>query len=142
MIAPIAGFAMRGALWYQGEGNCRGEEDDASYADKIVTPVGGWRKWQEGDYAVYLVLIARTDTLNRNRPASPRRYCPSSGPFDRRRRNGSKILRMVVTTDLVNDLGDIHPRDKQRVGHRLALLARNKTYGEKKVVCSGLSRRE
>jgi len=44
---------------------------------------------------------------------------------------------MVVTTDLADNLDDIHPRDKQDVGHCLALLALNETYGKKNFACSG-----
>jgi len=52
MIAPIAGFAIRGALWYQGESNLMGTNDDyLTYADKMKALVGGWRAiWHEGDF--------------------------------------------------------------------------------------------
>ena len=44
---------------------------------------------------------------------------------------------MVVTTDLVGNLGDIHPSNKWDVGHRLALVALAKDYGHNDLACSG-----
>ncbi len=61
MIAPLTGFAMRGALWYQGESNCMGTNDNdyLTYENKMKALVGGWRKvWNEGDFPFYFVQIA------------------------------------------------------------------------------------
>ncbi|HWC61039.1 MAG TPA: sialate O-acetylesterase [Verrucomicrobiae bacterium] len=141
MIAPIAGFSMRGALWYQGESNCMGTNDDdyLTYEDKMKALVGGWRKiWSEGNFPFYFVQIAPFKYYNSKtrRVLSPETL-PEFWTIQSRAARSIKNTGMVVTTDLVNDLNDIHPRDKQSVGHRLALLARSKTYGEKNVVAEG-----
>lgn len=142
MIAPIAGFAMRGALWYQGESNLSGNTnktdhpDYLTYADKMAALVGGWRQiWGEGVFPFYFVQIAPFKYYSRSR-VSAAEALPEFWTIQSRATRRIKNTGMVVTTDLVDDLDDIHPRDKQDVGHRLALLARNRTYGEKDAVCS------
>jgi sialate O-acetylesterase len=134
MIAPIAGFALRGALWSQGESN-RG---DTNYDVKMSALVGGWRKvWQEGDFPFYFVQVAPykyiKDMTNYSADTDPlpRLWVQQSRAARQLKRTG-----MIVTTDLVDNLNDIHPRDKASVGHRLALLALNKTY-DKDVTCAG-----
>ncbi len=141
MIAPIAGFAIRGALWYQGESNCMGGTNDydyLTYASKMSALVGGWRTvWDEGDFPFYFVQIAPFKYYGGKIPRVP--SAQTLPEFWTIQSHAARCLRnsgMVVTTDLVNDLNDIHPRDKQSVGHRLALLARNKTYGQN-IVSSG-----
>jgi sialate O-acetylesterase len=142
MIAPLAGFAMRGALWYQGESNLMGTNDDndyLTYTDKMRALVNGWRSiWDEGSFPFYFVQIAPFKYYGGKirRAKSPEmlaEFWVLQSDSARRIKNTG----MAVTTDLVNNLDDIHPRDKQDVGHRLALLARNHTYAEKNVVSSG-----
>jgi sialate O-acetylesterase len=128
MLAPIAGFAIRGALWYQGESNC----GEADYADKMAALVGGWRKvWQEGDFPFYFVQIAPFKYYGgRSRRVSSAETLPEFWALQSRAARRIKNAGMVVTTDLVDDVNDIHPRDKASVGHRLALLALEDTYGK------------
>jgi sialate O-acetylesterase len=135
MIAPIAGYAMRGALWYQGESN----RSDTNYDAKMSALVGGWRQlWNEGNFPFYFVQIAPYKYIK-----NQANYSADNDPLpwfwlqQSRAARQIKNAGMSVTTDLVDDLNDIHPRNKKEVGHRLALLARNKTYGEKNVVCAG-----
>ena len=141
MIAPIAGFAMRGALWYQGESNLMGtnaDNDYREYADKMAALVGGWREvWGEGSFPFYFVQIAPfkyfgAKTTRANSPEQLAEFWTLQSHAARR----IKHTGMVVTTDLVDNLDDIHPRNKSDVGHRLALLAQDKTYG-KKIASSG-----
>lgn len=133
MIAPITGYAMRGALWYQGESNLMGGTNDYSYrdyADKMVALVGGWRAlWHEGDFPFYFVQIAPFKYFSGSRQRVPSPKClPEFWVLQSQANHRIKNTGMVVTTDLVDSLKDIHPRDKQSVGHRLALLALDKTY--------------
>ena len=134
MIAPIVGFALRGALWYQGESN----RSDTNYDAKMFALVGGWRKiWNEGNFPFYFVQIAPYSYVK-----SLTNYVADTDPLPRFWLQQSRAARhikntgMIVTTDLVDDLNDIHPRDKATVGHRLALLALDKTYNQA-VTCFG-----
>lgn len=139
MIAPIAGFGIRGALWYQGESNCMGNHPDgAIYVDKMEALVGGWRRiWGEGAFPFYYVEIAPFKYYGgriRRVPSADalQEFWEAQNHAQRMKNTG-----MAVTTDLVDNLNDIHPRDKQDVGHRLALLARHRAYGEKNVASAG-----
>jgi sialate O-acetylesterase len=139
MIAPLAHFAMRGALWYQGESNCMGKQPDGPiYTDKMEELVGGWRKvWNEGDFPFYYVQIAPFKYFTGNTRRVP--YADALPEIWEAQARALRIPNtgMIVTTDLVDDLKDIHPRNKLDVGKRLALVALNKTYGRKNIVCSG-----
>ena len=111
MIAPIAGFGIRGAIWYQGESN-RGE---TNYDKKMSALVGGWREvWNEGDFPFYFVQIAPfkyikdTTGYSANADPLPRFWLQQS-----RAARQIKNAGMIVTTDLVDDLNDIHPRNKK-----------------------------
>ncbi|HEV2693654.1 MAG TPA: sialate O-acetylesterase [Verrucomicrobiae bacterium] len=140
MIAPITGFAMRGALWYQGESNCMGTNDDdyLTYTEKMEALVIGWRKvWGEGSFPFYFVQIAPFKYYGGKvvRVKSPETLA-EFWALQERAAQGIKNTGMAATTDLTDNLDDIHPRNKSEVGHRLALLALDKTYGVK-VVSSG-----
>jgi sialate O-acetylesterase len=128
MIRPLAGFGIRGAIWYQGESNVG---DGRRYADRMQALVTGWRAiWNEGDFPFYFVQIAPFDYGgNAQREAEiweaqtvAANTIPNAG--------------MAVITD-ANSVHDIHPRDKQSVGHRLALQALAKTYGVSGLVIAG-----
>ena len=130
MVHPLVPYAIRGALWYQGESNLR---EGMLYHEKMKALINGWREvWGQGDFPFYFVQLAPFNYGGRN--ASPfflpqiweaqtaTLAVPNTG--------------MAVTTDIGN-LRDIHPRNKQDVGRRLALWALAKTYGREDVTYSG-----
>ena len=134
MIAPLAGFAMKGAIWYQGESNI----GETNYDLKMAALIGGWRQvWNEGAFPFYFVQIAPFKYFGGKTPRVKTPFgLPEFWTLQSQAARHIPNTGMVVTTDLVDDLNDIHPRNKKEVGHRLALLARDKTYGQK-VVSSG-----
>jgi sialate O-acetylesterase len=128
MIAPLIPFAIRGAIWYQGEAN---HGEGMLYTEKMKALIGGWRDlWKEGDFPFYYVQIAPYEYGAEDPNVLPS-FWVAQGAAESIPNTG-----MVVITD-VGDLKDIHPRNKQEVGRRLALLALARTYGRKEVVCSG-----
>jgi sialate O-acetylesterase len=126
MIAPVKPFAVRGTIWYQGEANVG---NGLKYADKMKALIDGWRQVWGYDFPFYFVQIA---------PWSG--YGPGSlPPLWEAQVASLKIpgTGMAVPTDLVDNIKDIHPRQKFEVGNRLALWALAKDYGKKDLVYSG-----
>jgi sialate O-acetylesterase len=127
MIHPVHPFALRGAIWYQGESNAT---EGMLYADRMKALIDGWRKvWGEGEFPFYFVQIA---------PYTYGFNPEVIGEFWEAQAAAQKVpnVGMAVITDIGN-LKDIHPANKQEVGRRLALWALAKTYGDTKLVYSG-----
>ena len=128
MLHPLVPCAIRGAIWYQGEANAsRASEYRALFSGLI----GQWRhEWGQGDFPFYFVQLANFkagDAQGTNwaflREAQTRTLAvPATG--------------MAVTID-IGETDNIHPRNKQEVGRRLARLAFARTYGQKDMVDSG-----
>jgi sialate O-acetylesterase len=128
MIHPLIPFPIRGVIWYQGEQN---ESDGMIYADRMKALIAGWRQlWGEGDFPFYFVQIAPYDYGDN--PDKLAELWAAQTLVD----NTVPNTGMAVINDIGN-LKNIHPTDKQDVGHRLALLALAKTYSYTNLVYSG-----
>ena len=130
MIAPLLPYAIQGVLWYQGESNAG---NPAQYRTLFPFMIETWRRdWGRGDFPFLLVQLAPFMA----RSAEPQ----ESGWAELReaQQRATTVLPnvgMAVITD-VGEENDIHPRKKEPVGARLALLARRIAYREK-IVASG-----
>ncbi len=125
MIAPLMPYAIRGAIWYQGESNTN---RPALYRETFAAVIGSWREgWQQGDFPFLFVQLP---------PYGKTVEGPQESRFaevrEAQRRTSQEVPRTaMVTTGDVGDHADIHPRHKDVVGARLALAARAVAYGEK-----------
>ena len=121
-IAPITNFEIAGVIWYQGESN---RHFPSAYYQLMHQLVESWRGVWQKDFPFYYVQIAPFDykdptgikTAQVREMQSKAMDIPKSG--------------MVVITDLVDDLKNIHPSYKQEVGNRLAFWALAETYHQK-----------
>ncbi|MCJ7693540.1 MAG: sialate O-acetylesterase [Sedimentisphaerales bacterium] len=133
MVYPVIPFAVKGAIWYQGESNLI---DGMLYHKKMKALITGWRKrWKNDDMPFYFVQIAPFRYEN----WPDKNVTPYSLPQLWQAQLKSLSIPntgMAVTTD-ITELDDIHPRNKQDVGKRLALWALAKTYGKEDIVYSG-----
>ena len=129
MIAPLQPYAIKGVIWYQGESNTgRG----AQYRTLFPALIRDWRaRWGSELPFIFVQLANYTKAL------------PLPGPSDWAEVREAQAMAlalprtgMAVALDL-GDPDDIHPANKQDVGHRLALAARQVAYGDKKVVAAG-----
>lgn len=132
-VYGLVPFGIRGAIWYQGESN---RAEGVHYFYKMKALIEGWRKvWAQGDFPFYFVQLAPYTY------AFPESKDGADLLLAEVREGQRKALTipntgMAVTTDIGN-LFDIHPRNKQEVGRRLALWALARTYGDQDVVYSG-----
>jgi sialate O-acetylesterase len=119
MIAPIMPYAIRGAIWYQGESIVGGNEGIELYPHVQATLVRNWRElWGEGDFPFYIVQLAGQEAAS-NKPEVREAQAtvlqlPNTG--------------MAVTMD-IGEAKNVHPKNKQDVGDRVARIALAKVYG-------------
>jgi len=121
MIAPLVNYAIRGAIWYQGEGNV-----GRAYMYRKLLPlmIADWRKAWGLELDFYIVSLANY---------MARKDAPADSAWAELREAQSMTAALphnglAVIID-VGEAADIHPKDKQTVGYRLALQAEKHTYG-------------
>jgi sialate O-acetylesterase len=129
MVNPIVSYGVRGAIWYQGESNAsRGHQ----YRSLFPLLIEDWRKQWNTDLSFYFVQLANFMQPNAE---------PMASAWAELREAQSMTLSLPKTGQAViidlGDASDIHPKNKQDVGYRLALHALANDYGQDKLVHSG-----
>ncbi len=125
MIAPLIPYAIKGAIWYQGESNA-GRAD--LYKTGFPLMIENWRDdWKQGDFPFLFVQLAPFMKIEKE-PTDPAWAHLREAQLQTITK--SKHTAMAVITD-VGDEKDIHPKRKEPVGHRLALAAEALAYGKK-----------
>ncbi|GMV99569.1 MAG: 9-O-acetylesterase [Candidatus Hydrogenedentota bacterium] len=123
MIAAVAPYTLKGAIWYQGESNAGRAKQ---YQTLFPLMIRDWRaRWGQGDFPFLIVQLA---AFTERKPE------PAEDAWAELREAQVMTLRepntgMAVTID-IGDAANIHPLNKQDVGKRLALAARKVAYGE------------
>lgn len=124
MISPLLPYAIKGAIWYQGENN---SWSPVEYRTSFPAMIKDWRaRWGVGDFPFLFVQLANY----KDRVAEP-----ADSDWAALREAQTMALKLPNTgMAVIIDIGDgkdIHPLDKFDVGRRLALAARKVAYGEK-----------
>ena len=130
MINPLIPYAIEGVLWYQGESNTSRAQQ---YKKAFPLLINDWRiKWNQGNFPFYFVQLSSFNENNGN--------SQNGSMWAELREAQTQTLQlpntgMCVTTDIGNPT-DIHPKNKQDVGKRLATIALKNIYNQN-IVCSG-----
>ena len=131
MVNPIVPYSSRGIIWYQGE-------SDAIFPEKYVDWFGDYMEMMRNKFSdplmpVYFVQLAGFENQDDTNLASE-----TWAKFRLAQQACLKYPHTGMVTAI--DIGlkdDIHPKNKQDVGRRLALCALNKTYDKKELICQG-----
>jgi sialate O-acetylesterase len=124
MVNPLIPYAIEGAIWYQGESNA-GRANQ--YSKSFPLMINDWRaRWGVGNFPFYFVQLASFNAANGN--------SKNGSSWAELREAQTKTLSlpntgMAVITDIGN-AADIHPKNKQDVGIRLAAIALHNVYGQ------------
>jgi len=120
MVNPLIPFGIKGAIWYQGEANAGRAYQ---YRTLLPTMIADWHaRWGEGDFPFYIVQLANWAPGGESWPELQEaqwltaKNVPNAG---------------IATAIDIGDPADIHPKNKQEVGRRLALVAEAQAFGEK-----------
>ena len=127
MVHPLLGMPIKGVLWYQGESNADNVADAHEYAALFRTMITSWRReWRSGEFPFLWVQLANFMAADSQPPAQ------SAWAVLRDAQTAALSLPKTAQAVII-DIGeaqDIHPRNKQDVGARLALAARHVAYGQ------------
>jgi len=123
MIVPLLPYAIKGVIWYQGEANASAEHGK-DYRHQIESMIRDWRaQWAVGDFTFLQVQLAN--------------YAPGNAkgwPLVQEAQLKTSLRKTGMATIIdIGNASDIHPKNKQDVGTRLALAARHIAYGEQLV---------
>ncbi len=127
MLRPLAPFAIRGVAWYQGESNLYDSRYQALFTDLIRDWRTLWGAQQDGsEFGFYFVQLANN---------GPRQTQPVESGWAGLRAAQTQILKLVPRTNMalaldVGEMHNVHPRNKQDVGKRLASAALFTEYGQ------------
>jgi sialate O-acetylesterase len=126
MIEPIIPFAIKGAIWYQGESNA-----GRAYQYRKLLPamIESWRdQWHEPDMSFLIVSLANYQDPPKTPGESDWAELREAQAMTAAMPHNGQALAIDLADE--NNPRDIHPKDKQDVGHRLSLVALAKTYGK------------
>ena len=126
MVHPILPFPVTGFIWYQGESNAFATEDAKAYRAQFQKLITRWRALWQNESAPFLFVSLANFRASQGEPGE------SDWALLRESQSAAVALHNVgqaITID-IGEANDIHPRNKQDVGWRLALAARHFAYGE------------
>lgn len=125
MIEPLIPFAIRGAVWYQGESN---EARAEQYGILLPTMIRAWReKWGEGDFPFGIIQLPNYRKTNEVPEESPWSFVREA---QRVTSEKTRNAGLIVTID-IGEANDIHPRNKLDVGLRMHNWAMRAAYGRR-----------
>ena len=123
-IVPLAGYPLRGVIWYQGESNAHNVE---LFATEFPALVSSWRRaWSDDTMPFHFVQLS----------SIARPSWPHFRDVQRQLANEIAHCEMAVSSDKGDSL-DVHPRDKRAIGERLGRIALHYNYDHKSIVPSG-----
>jgi len=136
LIQPLAPYALNGFLWYQGETNCMLDQRE-EYTRNMKLLIKSWRGlWNNDSLPFYYVQIA-PHYYSHSKDKDKVQLNNRSLAFFRAAQDNvltaTQSTARIITTDLVDNLEDIHPTYKWEIGKRLAWLALDRTYHVKQV---------
>ena len=125
MIEPLIPFAIRGAVWYQGESN---EERAEQYNTLLPTMIRAWReRWGEGDFPFGIIQLPNYRVVKPEPEDAPWSFIREA---QRRTAIETPNTGLIVTID-IGEANDIHPKNKLDVGKRMAFWALKDVYRRK-----------
>ena len=132
MVTPVIPYAIKGAIWYQGEANAK--HNTHKYEANFRGMIRAWREhWGQGDFPFYFAQLAAWQEPTQ-KPVESNKWVSICD--QQRRALGLNNTGMAVLSD-IGEASDIHPHNKMDVGKRLALWALKNDYQQALPVCSG-----